>query len=214
MADQDLGIQEDAFFNYAKLAFELSFNPFDDAIVAFETYLSQFPTSSRRDEAFRFLLQVHMTSRDYERALQALDNIVDPDETVLASAQVLSFNRAVELFQNKQPQRSLDFFKRARSYNADPQLNAETHYWEGEILFGQGKYSQAAAAYAKFSTTPGSYLSELHNDADYARGYAHYKSEKYTDALSAFRAYLESTPDDDPARMRDAELRAPIASSR
>ena len=44
-----------------------------------------------------------MTSRDYERALQALDNIVDPDETVLASAQVLSFNRAVELFQNKQP---------------------------------------------------------------------------------------------------------------
>ena len=208
MANDDLGIQEDAFFNYAKLAFELSFNPFDDAIVAFETYLSQFPTSSRRDEAFRFLLQVHMTSRDYERALQALDNIVDPDETVLASAQVLSFNRAVELFQNKQPQRSLDFFKRARSYNADPQLHAETHYWEGEILFGQGKYSQAAAAYAKFSTTPGSYLSELHNDADYARGYAHYKSEKYTDALSAFRAYLESAPSDDPARMRDAELRA------
>ena len=208
MADQDLGIQEDAFFNYAKLAFELSFNPFDDAIVAFETYLSQFPTSPRRDEAFRFLLQVHMTSRDYERALQALDNIVDPDETVLASAQVLSFNRAVELYQNKQPQRSLDFFKRSRSYNVDPQLNAETFYWEGEILFGQGEYDQAAAAYAKFSTTPGSYLSELHNDADYARGYAHYKSEKYTDALSAFRAYLESTPDDDPARMRDAELRA------
>ena len=208
MADQDLGIQEDAFFNYAKLAFELSFNPFDDAIVAFETYLSQFPTSPRRDEAFRFLLQVHMTSRDYERALQALDNIVDPDETVLASAQVLSFNRAVELFQNKQPERSLDFFKRARSYNADPQLHSETFYWEGEILFGQGKHDQAAAAYAKFSTTPGSYLSDLHNDADYARGYAHYKSEKYSDALSAFRAYLESAPEDDPARMRDAELRA------
>ena len=48
MANDDLGIQEDAFFNYAKLAFELSFNPFDDAIVAFETYLSQFPTSPTR----------------------------------------------------------------------------------------------------------------------------------------------------------------------
>ena len=114
------GHQEDAFFNYAKLAFELSFNPFDDAIVAFETYLSQFPTSPRRDEAFRFLLQVHMTSRDYERALQALDNIVDPDETVLASAQVLSFNRAVELYQNKQPQRSLDFFKFALLQRGSP----------------------------------------------------------------------------------------------
>lgn len=208
LAPHDLGIQEDAFFNYAKLAFELSFNPFDDAIVAFETYLNQFPTSQRRDEAFRFLLQVHMTSRDYERALQALDNIVDPDETVTASAQVLSFNRAVELYQNKQPQRALDFFRRSRSYKVDPQLHAETFYWEGEILFGQGEYDQAAAAYATFSTTPGSYLSELHNDADYARGYAHYKNETYTDALSAFRAYLESKPEDDPARMRDAELRA------
>ena len=208
LAEFDAGIQEDAFFNYAKLAFELSFNPFDDAIVAFEGYLNQFPSSPRRDEAFRFLLQVHMTSRDYERALGALDNIVDPDETVLASAQVLSFNRAVELYQNKQPEKALQFFERARTYNVDPQLHAETYYWQGEILFGLGKYSEAAAAYATFSTTPGSYLSELFNDADYARGYAHYKSEKYTDALSAFRAYLETVPDDDPSRMRDAELRA------
>ena len=38
-----LGHPEDAFFHYAKLAFELSFNPFDDAIVAFESYLTQFP---------------------------------------------------------------------------------------------------------------------------------------------------------------------------
>ena len=70
--------------SYAKLAYELSFNPFDDAIVAFETYLKQFPSSPRRDEAYRFLLQVHMTSRDYERALKALDNITNPDETVRA----------------------------------------------------------------------------------------------------------------------------------
>ena len=204
----DLDIQEDAFFHYAKLAYELSFNPFDDAIVAFETYLEQFPSSPRRDEAYRFLLQVHMTSRDYERALKALGNITDPDETVRSAAQVLSFNRAVELFQNNQLSQSLTFFKRSRGYNVDPQLHAETFYWEGEILYNKGNYSGAAAAYAQFSTTPGSYLSELHNDADYARGYAHYKSEKYTDALSAFRSYLETHPDDDPSRMRDAELRA------
>ena len=203
----DVDIQEDAFFHYAKLAYELSFNPFDDAIVAFETYLDQFPSSPRRDEAYRFLLQVHMTSRDYERALKALGNITNPDETVRAAAQVLAFNRAVELFQNNQQNQALTFFKRSREYNVDPTLHAETFYWEGEILYNKGNYKGAAAAYAKFSTTPGSYLSDLHNDADYARGYAHYKNEKYTDALSAFRSYLETSPDDDPSRMRDAELR-------
>jgi len=207
MPEFDLDIQEDAFFHYAKLAYELSFNPFDDAIVAFETYLEQFPSSPRRDEAYRFLLQVHMTSRDYERALRALDNITNPDETVRSAAQQLAFNRAVELFQNNQLSQALTFFKRSRANNVDPQLHAETFYWEGEILYNKGDYPGAAAAYAKFSTTPGSYLSELHNDADYARGYAHYKSEKYTDALSAFRSYLETNPNDDPSRMRDAELR-------
>ena len=206
--DFDLDIQEDAFFHYAKLAYELSFNPFDDAIVAFETYLEQFPSSPRRDEAYRFLLQVHMTSRDYERALAALGNITSPDETVRSAAQLLAFNRAVELFQNNQRTKALTFFKRARENNVDPQLHAETFYWEGEILYNKGNYTGAAEAYAAFSTTPGSYLSPLHNDADYARGYAHYKSEKYTDALSAFRSYLETHPEDDPSRMRDAELRA------
>ena len=204
----DLDIQEDAFFHYAKLAYELSFNPFDDAIVAFETYLTQFPASPRRDEAYRFLLKVYMTSRDYDRALAALDKIAEPDQTMLAAAQTLSFNRGVELFQNQQLASALSAFKKTRGYNVDPQIHAETFYWEGEILYNQGDYAGSAAAYAQFSRTPGSYLSDLHNDADYARGYAHYKSEKYTDALSAFRAYLETNPNDDPSRMRDAELRA------
>lgn len=204
--DQD--IQEDAFFHYAKLSFELSFNPFDDAIVAFESYLDQFPASPRRDEAHRFLLQVHMTSRNYERALKALGNITDPDETVRAAAQTLAFNRAVELFQNQQLNKALEFFELSRSYNVDPQLHAESYYWEGEIQYKKGDYSRSAEAFATFSTTPGSYLSPLHNDADYARGYAHYKSEQFPKALSAFRSFLETSPDDDPARMRDAELRA------
>ncbi len=203
----DVDIQEDAFFHYAKLAYELSFNPFDDAIVAFESYLQQFPASPRRDEAYRFLLQVYMTSRDYNRALSALDKIGNPDQTMLAAAEVLAFNQGVELFQAKQLNQSLEAFKKCRSFQVDPQIHAETFYWEAEILYNKGKYTQAAAAYAQFSKTPGSYLSPLHNDADYARGYAHYKSERYTDALTAFRSYLESHPEDDASRMRDAELR-------
>ena len=54
MPEFDVDIWEDAFFHYAKLAYELSFNPFDDAIVAFETHFEQFPSSARRDEAYCF----------------------------------------------------------------------------------------------------------------------------------------------------------------
>ena len=132
----------------------------------------------------------------------------------MAAAQVLAFNRAVELYQNKQLDRALVFFRKSRSNNVDPQMHAETFYWEGEILYNQEKFTPAAAAFAMFSTTPGSYLSELHNDADYARGYAHFKSEKYTDALSAFRSYLETGPQDDPSGCATPSCARPTASTR
>ena len=38
--------REDALFNHAKLAFETDFNPFNDAIAAFEQYLEEYPTAS------------------------------------------------------------------------------------------------------------------------------------------------------------------------
>ena len=209
----DLDIQEDAFFHYAKLAYELSFNPFDDAIVAFETYLEQFPSSPRRDEAYRFLLQVHMTSRDYERALQALDNIVDPDETVRSAAQLLAFNRAVELFQNKQPQRPWTSSSVREKTTSIPSCMLRRFTGKVKFVTTRVNTTGAAAAFAKFSTTPGSYLSDLHNDADYARGYAHYKSEKYTDALSAFRSYLEPPQMTTPHACATPNSGPPIAST-
>ena len=73
--DHDAGIQEDALFSYAKLAYELTFNPFDDAVVAIERYLKEYPNSRRKDEAYGFLLEVYMSSKDYDRALDALDQI-------------------------------------------------------------------------------------------------------------------------------------------
>ena len=73
--DHDLEVREDALFNQAKLAFETDFNPFNDAIAAFEQYLEEYPDSPRRDEAYGFLLDVYLTTRNHVRALDALDKI-------------------------------------------------------------------------------------------------------------------------------------------
>ena len=205
--DFDLAIQEDAFFHYAKLSYELSYNPFDDAIVAFESFIEQFPNSPDRDDAYRFLLDVYMTSRNYELALEALDKIEQPDDVVLESAQVLAFNHAVDLFQNNQLALSLNFFQRSRGYGIDPQLVAESFFWQGEIHYRKGEYEESAESFKTFSTTPGSYLSPLHDEANYARGYAHFQNKEYSKALTAFRSYLKSDPEGEDDRLRDAELR-------
>ena len=203
----DLEIMEDALFSYAKLAFELSYNPFDDAITAFTTYIEKYPNSVRHDEAYRFLLQVYLTSRDYERALHALDQIQDKDPTVQSSYQLLSYNRGVELYQAGDYSNAINYFTKVRTYPIDPKLAAESHYWEGESYFAMKDYKNATGSYADFSRAPGGYLSEYYPAADYARGYALFKRKMYLDALSAFRSYLDAYPDENKRRYNDAELR-------
>ncbi|PCJ80489.1 MAG: hypothetical protein COA49_08440 [Bacteroidetes bacterium] len=205
--DYDIEIMEDALFSYAKLAFELSYNPFDDAITAFQTYLDKYPNSVRRDEAYRFLLEVYLTSRDYDRALNALDQIRDKDLTVQESYQLLAYNRGVELYQGGKYTQALTYFDKVRTYPIDAQLAAESYYWQGECYFSMRDYINATSSYAKFARAPGGYLSSYYPAADYARGYSLFKQKKYLDALSAFRSYLEAHPDDSPQRFNDAELR-------
>ncbi len=205
--DYDIEIMEDALFSYAKLAFELSYNPFDDAIMAFQKYLDQYPNSVRRDEAYRFLLEVYLTSRDYDRALNALDQIQDKDLTVRGSYQLLAYNRGVELYQGGNYEKALVYFEKVRTYPIDAQLAAESYYWEGECHFSLRDYVSATGSYSQFSRSPGGYLSKYYPAADYARGYSLFKRKKYFDALSAFRSYLEANPDDAPKRVHDAELR-------
>ena len=62
-------ISENSLFNYAKLAYELSYNPYDEAIEAFHEYIEIYPNSPQVEEAYEFLIRVYMTTKNYEDAL-------------------------------------------------------------------------------------------------------------------------------------------------
>lgn len=207
LLDFDPQIKEDALFSHAKLAFELSYNPLDDAITAFERYLDEFPNSSRRDEAYAFLLEVYMTSKDYTRALQALNRIEEKNARVKRAYQLLAYNRGVELFRaNKYPEADR-YFEDVRTYPVDAQLAAESHFWQGELRYFLKRYAEATSHYATFHSSPGAFNSDYYDDAEYARGYALFKRKLYVDALSAFRSYLKIDRGDDAKRTLDATLR-------
>ena len=203
----DAEIQEDALFSHAKLAFELSYNPFDDAITAFERYLKEFPQSKRKDEAYGFLLDVYMTSKNYPRALDALEQIEEKDVRVRRAYQLVAYNHAVELFRAGKYDQSEEYFKKVRTYPLDAQLTAESHFWQGELNYLAKRYTESAAHYAEFVQQPGAYNSPYFVEAQYARGYALFKRKSYTDALSAFRAFLKEDKGSDPKKTRDAVLR-------
>lgn len=205
--DHDGGIQEDALFSYAKLAYELTFNPFDDAVVAIERYIERYPNSRRKDEAYGFLLEVYMSSKDYDRALQALDQIQTKTPDVKRAYQLVAYNRGVELFRAADYTECQAYFGKAREYPMDATLAAESHFWQGEAHYLQRNYTAATAAYSAFESAPGAFKSTHYANGMYARGYALFQRGKYIDALSAFRSYLKTTEDKTLAKRTDAKLR-------
>lgn len=211
-------IQEDALFNYSKLAFELSYNPFHEAITAFEDYLNKYPDSPRRDEAYEFLLNVYMKTRNYERALASLDKIQNKDARVKEAYQVVAYNRGVELFQAEEYDRSETFFDKVFTYSVSPLLTSEAKFWKAEISYRKREYSEAISRYNTFLNDQGAIQSEYYGLANYGIGYCYFKlgNEEinfetmkglYANANVGFRKYADGAGPKEQKKLYDSYLR-------
>jgi tetratricopeptide (TPR) repeat protein len=214
----NIELQEDALFNYAKLAFELSYNPFHEAISAFEEYLEKYPNSKRRDEANEFLLNVYMKTRNYDRALASLNKIQNKDNRVKEAYQVVAFNRGVELFQSEKWPEADQMFDKVFTYNVNPSLNAEAKFWKAEVSYRRKEWSNAITRYNAFLNEPGAFNTPVYGLAHYGIGYSYFEmansednypvaKEQYGLASTSFRKYVDGNHTQESAKVNDANMR-------
>lgn len=214
----NLEIQEDAMFNYAKIAFEISSDPFDDAITSFEEYLSKYPESPRHDESYQFLLNVYMKTKNYEKALNALDKIKKKDNVVKAAYQNLSYNRGVELFQSREFVKCEKFFTQVATYPIDDRTTAMSLFWLAEAAYARAEYKQAANRYESFLGATGAFNTEIYGLAYYGQAYCQFKlaaAEKddeaalklYRSAIPYFKKFLEGNWEIETRKKYDTYLR-------
>ena len=88
----DLDIRRNSLFNYAKLAYELSYNPYDEAINAFQQFIEDFPDSEDAKDAYEFLLKVYLTTKNYDDALASMDKIKNKDPRMQKAYQTIVYN--------------------------------------------------------------------------------------------------------------------------
>ena len=77
--DFDQEIKRNSLFNYAKLAYELSYNPYDESINAFQDFINNYPNTPDAEEAYEFLLKVYLTTKNYEDALNSMEKMDNKD---------------------------------------------------------------------------------------------------------------------------------------
>jgi TolA-binding protein len=202
----DRKVAEDALFQYAKLSYELSIDPYHEAIQALRNYLKAYPDTPRRDEAYEFLLNVYLRTRNYEAALEALDEIKNLDLRLREAYQKLAYDRGVELFEGGKFAEAVKAFERSLRYPVDQRVRALAHYWMAESYYGAGDFRAALRKYDDLRNSPGAYTTELYEQAGYGMGYAFFKLKEYDEAATAFRRFINTRQGD--ARQRaDAMMR-------
>lgn len=204
--DYDEKIAEDALFNYAKLAYELSFNPYHEAITAFKEYLQKYPDTERSDEANEFLFYVFLNTKNYQAGIEALDLVKNKDSRLQQAYQYIAYNRGVELMLAKRNDEAYDLFERSKTYMPDKKIAALANYWQADIKYNASRFREALNQYNTFLKSPGAYSTGLYDEAFYNLGYTQFKLKEYSEAATSFRKYL-SKPVADKNKQADANLR-------
>ncbi len=203
--DKDPKIKEDALFNYALVTYELSYSPFNEAIQAFNDYISLYPNSQRTDEAYKYLMQAYLNAKNYRLALSSIDKIKNKNDDIKKAYQKISYYRALELFNNLKFNEAIELFNSSLKYGSfNSKLYALTFYWRGEAYYRLENYDKAIADYKKFIDMPVSYYREEFNLAHYNLGYAYFKKRNYSDAALWFRKYTGFMKESNTRRVGDA----------
>ncbi|SHJ76542.1 Tetratricopeptide repeat-containing protein [Tangfeifania diversioriginum] len=198
-------IKEDALFSYAKLTYELSYSPFNETIKAFDRYIELYPNSERNSEAYRYLTEVFMVTRNYQDAISSIEKIENKTPSILRAYQRVTFFRGLELFNNLAYNQAIDYFDISLSHGSHSrEINARALYWKAEALFRVGDYNSSIAAYSEFLRTPGAFSLSEFRDAEYNLGYAYFKLEDYQSAGQHFRNYINAAKDQRSEKLADA----------
>ncbi|HKK62648.1 MAG TPA: tetratricopeptide repeat protein, partial [Bacteroidales bacterium] len=188
--DYDQTIQEDALFNYAKLTFELSYDPFNEAIKAFNTYISYYPSSDRIDEAYNYLVMAYLQTKNFSLALESLEKIRYRDDDIDRAYQKVAFYRGLELYNNLRFIEAVDILERSLEFGKyDAAIRARTYYWLGEAAYRAGDLTMAETFFEQFLEEDMAHLQYEYPLAHYSLGYLAFDNQAYEEAQSWFNKY-------------------------
>lgn len=204
--DYNHELTETARFNVAKLSYEVG-NPYQDPGRELQAFIDDYPESEYFEEASTYLVNAYLTTKDYGRALESLERLGPRTRQLEGAYQKIAYNRAIEFFNNRMWQNSLDLFGKSLRYPVDRDLEAEAYYWMAEALYRQKRYDEARVAYGDFQVTPGATQHPLFNRSRYGLGYVYFQKGDYSNAAAHFRKFLDEAEGEKDRLIHDALLR-------
>ncbi|HNJ01331.1 MAG TPA: tetratricopeptide repeat protein [Chitinophagales bacterium] len=191
----DKVIQEEAWFSYAKLSYELGFT--NDALVALKNFIQAYPKSTHTLEANELLADLFLMTRNYEEAMSIIDNLPIKSDKLKEAYQKMAYFRAVENYNDYKYDAAESFFDKSLKYPISKSLEALCYYWKADIAHQKSAYDKSISGISKF--LPMAYaVNTIDSDkvnagtANYLQGYNFYKKKDYANSVSYFSKAVSS----------------------
>ncbi len=191
--DYNAEIQELAHYNYAKLAYEQGSH--NNAIQTTQEFIKKYPNSKYNDEAKGILAEMLVNTKNYDQAIRILEEIKSFNAQSKGIYQKITYNRAEQLFTDRNYDESKTYFDKSLRFTNDALLQSQSYYWLGEIAFIEKQYATARTNYSRMLNISESRRSDYYSKALYGMGYAHYMEKDVNKALNYFNKYQKTATD-------------------
>lgn len=201
--DFSLEIKEDAWFNYAKLSYQIG-NSYQSAPEVLLSFMEAFPNNENNSELKDLLIDSYITSKNYQSALDLLENNKSFKNKL--AYQKVTFFRGLELYSEGNYQEGIKIFNKSLSEPRDASFTARATFWKAECDYQLSNFEQSLIGYKQFVMLPNSNETPETNNLDYNVAYNYFKLKNYLEAINSFNKYV-SKNNVNVSQKKDAYLR-------
>lgn len=201
--DFELKIQEDAYFNYAKLSYEIG-NPYQSVPDVMTAFLKKYPNTPYKQEVETLLIDSYISSKNYKEALVLLEKNKSFENK--QAYQKVTFYRGLEIYTDGDYQGALAMFKKSLSEPRNARFTARATFWKGETEYSLDNFGESILSFKQFIGYPEAQSTPEYKNINYNLAYAHFKLKEYEQAIAYFQNQIDKVKDD-KTRLNDSYLR-------
>ena len=197
-------IREDAFYNYAKLAYDIG-NAFESPSNVIQSYLDTFPETIYKDEMNELLINSFITSKNYKSALTILESKRIENNEVY---QEVALYYGLELYRQNKYTEAIQNFDKAISLDHNQKFTARAIYWKGESYYQLEDYPEAFTYFERFRQLAQNLSLDENEVLPYNLGYTLFKLKRYQEAIKPLQQFVSETNQQRSEKLRtDAYMR-------
>jgi tetratricopeptide (TPR) repeat protein len=182
-------VGEQASFSFAKVCYDIG--QADKAISELESFIVQYPQSTKNTEAKELLSQAYVNGNNYNKAIEYIESLPAKNLVIQQAYQKATYLKGVEWFNKDQFAQAEEMFKRSLSYPVNSKYVKRASCWLADLLSAQQKSDEAIEYYQKALTIKDDDLT-LQAQASYGIGYVYFNQKKYNAAVKHFKELVDA----------------------